>query len=339
MRFAAIGLDHAHIVDHVRGLRAAGADCAGYDPETTDSGVLASFREEFPDIPAVPREALLDDDSIAVICTAAVPRDRVPLAIEAMRRGKDMMVDKPGCVSFGQLEDIRRAVAETGRIFSVCFSERHCVPAAVLAGKMVADGAIGEVVQTVGLGPHRLKRPARPAWFFERAAYGGILNDIASHQIDQFLFYTGSTTAEVVASSVGNFANPADAEFEDFGELLMRSGTASGFMRVDWYTPDSLPVWGDGRLTILGTKGYIELRKYIDIAGRPGGNHLFIADGRETRHVDAGSEPLDYFTRFIADVRDRTETAMTQHHVFETTRLALEAQRRAVRLAPAGGRS
>lgn len=332
LRFAAIGLDHAHIFDHVRGLRAAGAECVGYDPTTTDPGVLEGFRKQFPDIPAVHRDRLLDDPSIEVICTAAIPRDRGPLAIEAMRRGKDVMVDKPGCVSLAQLDDIRRVVRETGRIFSVCFSERLCVPAAVLAGKMVAQGAIGDIVQTVGLGPHRLNRRIRPSWFFEPAAIGGIINDIASHQVDQFLFYTGSTHADVVASSTGNFANPENPDFEDFGEMLVRSDRASGYIRVDWYTPDGLPTWGDGRLTILGTKGYIELRKYVDIAGRPGGNHLFIADGSDTRHIDAAGEPLDYFEKFVADVRDRTETAMTQEHVFETTRLALEAQRTAVRI-------
>jgi predicted dehydrogenase len=336
LRFAAIGLDHAHIFDHVRGLRAAGCECVGFDPRTTDPAVLNGFRKLFPDIPESSRERLLEDSSIDVICTAAIPTNRGQDAIDAMRRGKDVMADKPGCSSLEQLEQIERTVAETGRIYSICFSERLCVPSAVLAGKMIQDGAIGDVVQTVGLGPHRINRPARPSWFFEPTAIGGIINDIASHQVDQFLFYTGSTTAEVVASSVGNFANLAHPDFEDFGDLTLRSHHASGYIRVDWYTPDGLPVWGDGRLTILGTKGYIELRKYIDIAGRPGGNHLFIADGTTSRHVDASSEPLDYFTKFVADVKSRTETAMTQNHVFETTRLALIAQRDAVRLQAPG---
>lgn len=332
LRFAAIGLDHAHIFDHVRGLRGAGAECVGYDPTTTDPNVLAAFAKEFPDLPRVSAERLLDDGSIDVICTAAIPRRRGEIAVEAMRRGKDVMADKPGCADLQQLAELERAVVETGRIYSICFSERLCVPAAVLAGKMVMDGAIGDVVQTVGLGPHRLNRSARPDWFFEPEAIGGIINDIASHQVDQFLFYTGSSTADVVASSVGNFANPQNPAFEDFGEVLLRSTSATGYIRVDWYTPDGLPVWGDGRLTILGTRGFIELRKYVDIAGRPGGNHLFVADGKDTRHIDASGEPLDYFVKFIADVRNRTETAMSQHHVFETTRLALEAQRDAVRL-------
>jgi hypothetical protein len=49
-------------------------------------------------------------------------------------------------------------------------------------------------------------------------------------------------------------------------------------------------------------------------------------------HIDCSDEPLDYFSAFAADVRDRTETAMTQGHVYEVCRLSLEAQANAVRL-------
>lgn len=332
-RFAAIGLDHRHIYDLVRELVAAGGTCAGFWPETTDPRVLAGFRERFPDVPEVAdRERLLDDPSIAFIVSAAVPRDRAPLAIEAMRRGKDVMVDKPGIVSTEQLAAVERTVAETGRIFSICFSERFLTPSTDVALKLVADGAIGRVIQTVGLGPHRLNRALRPAWFFEPEAYGGILVDIASHQIDQFLVFTGAAGPEIAASTVANFGTPEDPAFEDFGEILLRGGRATGYIRVDWFTADGLPTWGDGRLTVLGTEGTIELRKYVDIAGRPGTDHLFLVDKAGTRHIDCAGEPLSYFRAFLADVRDRTHTAMPQAHVFTVSRLALEAQAKAARL-------
>ena len=250
-----------------------------------------------------------------------------------MRAGKDVMSDKPGVTTFDQLDDIRKAVLETGKIFSICFSERHCVRSAVRAGKLIADGAIGTVIQTIGTGPHRLGQ-SRPDWFWKRDAFGGIIVDIASHQIDQFLFYTGSTKGEVVTSQVGNFANPQAPEFEDFGDLVLRSDKGTGYVRVDWFTPDGLPTWGDGRLTIMGTKGYIELRKYIDIAGREGKDHLFLVNEKGVEHIDCSSEELDYFRQFSADVRERTETAMSQDHVYEVCRLSLEAQTRATNISP-----
>jgi predicted dehydrogenase len=337
MRFAAIGLDHRHIYDLTEGLLAAGLPCAGYWPQTSDPRVLKGFRERFPDVPAVEnRDALMRDPSIAFVACASVPCDRPAIAIEAMRNGKDVMVDKPGVITTQALTDVERAVRETGRIFSVCFTERLITPCSEVAAKLIADGAIGRVIQTVGLGPHRFNRAIRPAWFFDPAQAGGILADVASHQIEQFLFYTGSDDAEIVTATIGKFGTEEFPAFEDFGEILMRSERGTGYMRVDWFTPDGLPTWGDGRFTILGTDGYIEMRKYVDIEGRSGTDHLFLADQKGTRYIDCSAEPVTYFRKFAADVRDRTETAMTQAHVFTVCRLALEAQARAQRIAGRG---
>ncbi len=332
LRFAAIGLDHRHIYHMVGELLAEGAVCAGYCPEASDPRVLDGFRERFPDLVPVERERLFDDPSVDIVLSAAIPRDRPAIAIRAMYAGKDVMVDKPGATALDQVEDIRKAADETGRIFSICFSERFIVRACEAATRLVEAGEIGRVVQTVGLGPHRLNRPIRPDWFFDHDAHGGILVDIASHQIDQFLFFTGADDAAIVSSAVANHNLPDVPGFEDYGEVLLRSPNASGFVRVDWFTPDGLDVWGDGRLFLLGTEGYIELRKYIDIAGRKGADHLFLSNGKGTRHIDASSEPLTYFKRFLADVRDRTATAMPEGHALAVTRLAIEAQSSAARL-------
>ena len=188
------------------------------------------------------------------------------------------------------------------------------------------------MVQTLGTGPHRLNRHLRPDWFFDPARYGGILTDIASHQIDQFLYFTGSTDAEILSSSVANYANPETPGLEDYGEVVLRSENGHGTIRVDWYTPDGLPTWGDGRLTILGTEGYIELRKYVDIAGRPGAGHLFLVNGDKVEHIDCAGDERPYYRQLVADIHDRTETAMSQAHCFKVMELALKAQAGAARL-------
>lgn len=332
LRFAAVGLDHRHVYHLVAENIAAGAECAGYCPQTSDHRVLEGFRERFPRLLPVERERLLDDPSIDFVVCAAIPVDRPAIAVTAMRAGKDVMVDKPGAVTDAQVTEIERVADETGRIFSICFSERFVVRACEAASRLVAAGAIGRVVQTTGLGPHRLNRSIRPEWFFRPATFGGILTDIASHQIDQFLHFTANATAEIVASSVANHALPEVPAFEDFGEILLRAGNASGFIRVDWYTPDGLPTWGDGRLFLLGTEGYIELRKYIDIDGRPGTDHLFLVNGEGARHIDASREQLTYFARFQDDVRGRTASAMPKGHALAVTKLAIAAQSSARRL-------
>ena len=325
-KFAAIGLDHRHIYHMVGELIEAGAECAGYCPVTSDQRVLDGFRERFPQLRAVDRGTLLADRDIGIVACAAIPRDRSAIAIEAMRAGKDVMVDKPGAINLTQVQELEAASRETGRIFSICFSERFVVRACETASRLVAGGAIGRVVQTVGLGPHRLNRAIRPDWFFEPDTYGGILVDIASHQIDQFLHFTGTADARVVSAMTANNATPDVPAFEDYGEILVRGGDSSGFIRVDWYTPDSLKAWGDGRLFLLGTEGFIELRKYIDIDGRDGGDHVFLSNRDGTSHIDASSEPLSYFRNFLNDVRDRTATTMPEGHALRVTRLAIEAQ-------------
>jgi predicted dehydrogenase len=333
LKFAAIGLDHRHIYHQVGRLLELGAECKGYHSRA-DATPLEGFVQRFPDLRRVEdQRTLLEDPEVQLIVTAGIPVERAEIAIQAMRHGKDVMVDKPGVITAAQLAEVRRVRSETGRIWSVDFSERFEVRAMTRATELVRAGALGRVVQTIGLGPHRLNRHLRPAWFFERARAGGILADIGSHQIDQFLHFTGSDEAEIALSAVANYATPENPEFEDFGEILLRSGHASGYIRIDWYTPDGLPTWGDGRCTILGTEGYIELRKYVDIAGRAGTDHLFLVDKRETRHVDCSTAPLPYYERLIADVFERTETAMSQAHCFKVCELAIEAQAQAKRLA------
>jgi predicted dehydrogenase len=329
MRFAVVGLDHRHVYDLTAGLLDAGCECCGYCPQTSDPNVLAGFRRRFPLLIAVERERLLADPTIDAVVSAAIPADRADLAIAAMRRGKDAMVDKPGVTTAAQLAAVERAVAETGRIFSVCFTERFLTPSTEVALEMVRAGAIGRVVQTVGLGPHRLNRATRPAWFWDRDAAGGILADIASHQIDQFIVFTDAREPRIVHAAIGEYGTAPG--FEDFGEIVLASEQASGYLRVDWFTADGLPTWGDGRLTILGTEGTIELRKYVDIAGRAGTDHLFVVDRNGTRHIGCAGRKLGYFRAFADDVIHRTETAMAQAHVFTVCRLALEAQARAVR--------
>lgn len=321
----AIGLDHRHIYGMTENMARVGVPCLGYWTEG-DPSTLPGFVKRFPELRRFERleDALACGADLALI--SAIPADRAALAVAAMRKRMDVMTDKPGVTSFDQLDQIQACVAETGRIWSINFSERFETAVTTRASELVAAGAIGTVVHTTGLGPHRLNRATRPDWFFQRGRYGGILTDIASHQIDQFLHFTGSETADIAHAFVANHANPSDPELQDFGELSLRSAHASGYIRVDWYTPDALPNWGDGRLTILGTEGYIELRKYVDVGGRPGTDHLVLVNGETCENIDASDAGLPYFERLANDIRNRTETAMTQKHCFTVMELALKAQ-------------
>lgn len=331
IRFAAIGLNHSHIYSQVALLLAAGAELGSFYAAEDD--LAGQFGAVFDWAKRARSMAqILEDETIHLIVTAAIPAERAAVATAAMQHGKDVMSDKPGCTTLEQLEEIRRVQRETGRIYSICYSERLENPATVRAGELVHSGAIGQVLQTTGFGPHRLNLPSRPAWFFERERYGGILTDIAAHQMDQFLYFTGAQQAEVVSAQVANYAHPQHPGLEDFGEALLRCENATGYVRVDWFTPDGLETWGDGRLFVLGTQGYMEIRKYIDLAGKPGGSHLLWVDGSGTHYEDCTGGDLPYGRQLLADIRNRTETAMPQAHAFLAMELALRAEAQAARL-------
>jgi predicted dehydrogenase len=329
IRCAAIGLNHAHINGQIAAVTRAGGQLAAFYAKEAD--LAAAFAKRFPDARQARSEReILEDRSIQLIVSAAIPSERAPLGVEAMRHGKDFMVDKPGCTTLEQLAELRRVQRETTRIVSVLI-ERHESGAVQKAGELVSAGAIGRVIQTIALAPHKMNPQTRPPWFFVRRQYGGILVDLASHHIDQFLFFTGSTRADVVAAQVDNVSHPLYPELEDFGDVVFNGDRGRGYIRADWFTPAGLDAFGDGRTTILGTEGYIEIRKSADIAGRPGGNHLFLVDGKGAQYIDCKDVALPYGTRLVGDVLNRTSTADDQERTFVAMELALRAEEHARR--------
>lgn len=332
IKFAVIGINHGHINSQVDAVTRGGGELISVYAKEPD--LAAAFTKRYPQAKLARSEnEILEDGSIQLVLSAGIPDERAPLGIRVMTHGKDYMSDKPGITTLEQLAEVRRVQAQTRRIYSIMYSERLENRATIKAGELVKAGAIGGVIQTIGLGPHRMTPATRPAWFFDRPRYGGILCDIGSHQADQFLFFTGSTRADVVASQVGNVHHPQYPGLEDFGDLVVRGDKGAGYIRVDWFTPGGLATWGDGRLTILGTDGFIEIRKNIDIGGRAGGSHLFLVDQKETRYIDCRDVPLPYGDELVSDVVNRTETAMPQGHCFLATELVLKAQKQAQRIS------
>lgn len=333
--FAAVHLEHGHIYGQCNGLKEAGAQLKWvYDPDATK---VEAFRAQHPEAQvARSLDEILDDPEVRLVAAAAVPCDRGPLGCRVMRAGKDYFTDKSPFTAFAQLAEARKVVAETGRKYAVYYSERLHVESAMYATDLVAAGAIGRVINVIGLGPHRLGPPdQRPAWFYEKAKYGGILCDIGSHQFEQFLTFTGATDATVTSAAVANYGHPEKPELEDFGEAtLVGNNGATNYIRVDWFTPPGLRTWGDGRMIILGTAGYLELRKYVDVARDGGGDQVFLVDGKGEHHFDVkGKVGYRYFGELILDCLHRTEKAMTQGHAFTAAELCLKAQAAARRIA------
>lgn len=336
-RFAAVGLDHGHIFGMCNGLLEAGGELVSvYDP---DPAKVENFLKLYPDVTlATSEEAVLEDTSLHMVASAAIPVNRCDIGLRVLEHDKDYFADKPPLTTTEQLAQARAKVQETGRKYAGYFSERLHVEGAVYAGNLIKDGAIGHVVQVVNLAPHRMNASSRPQWFFEKEQYGGILVDIGSHQIEQFLFYAGAEDAKVLNSTVGNFHNKLYPEFQDFGDAnLVADSGATMYFRVDWFTPDGLPVWGDGRTFILGTDGYIEIRKYIDIGRSAESDHVYLIDHEGEHHIPVhGQVGFPFFGQLILDCLNRTEHAQTQAHTFKVIELAIQAQQQAINITNEG---
>ncbi|MWV47283.1 gfo/Idh/MocA family oxidoreductase [Paenibacillus sp. HJL G12] len=332
--FAAAALDHGHIQGMCKGLTEAGAVLKWvYDPDHAKAEAMAS---KFPGATAADSlEQILEDTDVRLVAAAAVPSERCALGLRVMDAGKDYFTDKTPFTAMEQLEAARAKVRETGRKYMVYFSERLHVESAVYAGHLIREGAIGRVLQVTGFGPHRLSASTRPDWFFQKEKYGGILCDIGSHQIEQFLYYTGSKDAQVLHSKIANYNHPEYPELEDYGDATLVGDTgASQYFRVDWFTPDGLGTWGDGRTFILGTEGYIELRKYIDVAREQDGDHVYLVNKDGEQHFAVhGQVGYPFFGELILDCLHRTEHAMTQEHAFKAAELCLKAQEMALRIS------
>jgi len=331
--FAAAHLDHGHIYGQCNGLTEAGASLKWvYDP---DPRKVATFLEKFPGTKvARDLDEILADGEVKLVAAAAIPNERGAIGCRVMQAGKDYFTDKTPFTTLDQLAEAKKVVAQTKRKYMVYFSERLHVESAMFATDLVQQGAIGRVIQVLGLGPHR-EGTGRPAWFWERAKYGGILCDIGSHQFEQFLTYSGATDASVMHAAVANHAHPDHPEFEDFGEAnLLGNNGATNYIRVDWFTPPGLSTWGDGRMIILGEKGYIELRKYVDVGRDKKGDNVYIVDQQGERYLNvAGQVGFRFFGELILDCLNRTEKAMTQAHAFKAAELCLKAQAAAKRIS------
>ena len=327
-----IALDHGHIFGMCNGLVEAGATIKYvYDP---DPAKVEKFLKAFPQAKAASsKEEILADAETRLVASAAVTSERCALGIEVMRAGKDYFTDKAPLTSLEQLEAAKKAVAETGRKYMVYYSERLHVEGAVYAGQLIEQGAIGRVLQVLGMGPHRLNAPSRPEWFFKKEKYGGILCDIGSHQIEQFLYFTGAKDAKVISARIANYNHPEYPELDDFGDAtLVADNGATNYFRVDWFTPDGLRTWGDGRMFILGTEGYIEIRKYLNVGTEmQGGDHVFLVNGEGEKYFNvSGKVGYPFFGQLILDCINRTENAMTQEHAFKAAELCVRCQMQAI---------
>jgi predicted dehydrogenase len=332
MRFAVIGLSHVHALSMTEALLGLPeVACDGFAPE--DTPVARGFQSVFSDLRPRPREDLLGDPAIDLVLCADVNGLRGSVLAEALAAGKHVFVDKPPVTTLQDLETVERAAKKNGKLFFVYFGERLDNPLLLKTKQLIGEGRIGRVVNFIGLGPHKLSIEHRPAWMFDPALYGGILNDIASHQVELFTWLTGQQVARF-RSRVGNFGTPQYPTFEDFGDAWFEGdGGATGYVRVDWFTPDALPTWGDIRQMLVGTEGTLEIRSNINVGSADAGPVLLLTTRESAPEVvDPGDIDTAWAPKLVADIQDGVNRLMPHDRTFQALRTVLSMQSQAERI-------
>lgn len=326
-QFAAAFLDHGHIIGQCNGLCHAGATLKWvYD---SDPARVEKFRKKFPSVQIAENfNQVLDDPLVQLVASAAIPNKRAEIGCQVMKAGKHYFTDKSPFTSLEQLDDVKRVIGLTNRKYMVYYAERLHNDAAWIAGDLIAGGAVGRVLHILNIAPHRLALDTRPEWFLDKTCYGGILTDIGSHQAEQFLAYAGCSDACINFARAKNVYHSDAPGLQDFGEFAMTGcNGASFYSRVDWFSPEGLRTWGDGRTFILGTDGTMELRKYVDIAREAPASKLFLVNADGEQEIDClGCSGFPFFGRFILDCVNETELAMTQAHALKAAELSMRAQ-------------
>lgn len=323
-----IGIEHLHVFELVDGLLGAGAVAIAHADCDDSLGALYADWQPASQIMGV--EQVLHDDRIDLVVVCGVPSERAAVTCAALHAGKDVLSAKPGVTTAAQLDAVRSAVTASGRRWWVLFSERFANPAVLHAVALARAGAVGDVVAVTGSAPHRLGPDARPEWFFDAERSGGILVDLATHQVDQFLAVTGADPSQVavVSAAVGAVKDWGSDErrvgFHDIGELVLAGPGVRGQHRVDFLEPDGFPTWGDTRLMVTGTDGRMEVRIDVHADGGHDPAAVWVTDHVGVRRLRPASEPT-WARDLLADRVDDGERFMSRHHPFDVAAIVLAA--------------
>ncbi len=328
MGIGVIGIEHLHVFELVDGLVDAGARAARH--AAAGDSLVDLYGTWQPDSVPGTVEEVLADPHVDVVVLAGVPADRADVAVAALHAGKDVLSAKPAATTRAQLDAVATAVTDTGRRWWVLFSERFANPAVLRAVQLARSGAVGDVVHVETAAPHRLNPDERPQWFFDGERSGGIIVDLGTHQVDQFLAATGAEPAEVavLSSAVGSVRDWGDASlagFQDIGELVLSAPGVRGHHRVDFLEPDGFPTWGDTRLVITGTDGRLEVRIAVGEDGQHEPAAVWVTDHRGV-HRDDEVGPTTWASDLLADRADGGERFMSSDHPFAVTSLVLIAE-------------
>lgn len=331
---AVAGLCHGHVWALARGLVDAGARIVlAWDEDPVK---LETFLAAFPQARKASYQEILDDKDIKLVINCTRPDRRAGVSVEILKAGKNVFSDKPGFLTREQASDIKAQMLASKLHYYIYFSESFHSEGSVFAQSLIDSGKLGSLVHFSAASPHRLNPETRPSWFFDSRINGSILVDLGCHLVQQFLCFTHSPCARVLYARLANREHPEHPGFFDFGEAVLEgSDGVTGYIEVDWFTPDGLGTWGDCRTFVRGTKASLEIRKYTDIARENEADHVYLVDSQKEMMFRAEQE-LPFFAKMIDDILNDSDEATGRFDCLDAMSLAVEVSEKAMAEAQRG---
>ena len=320
---AAIGLQHGHIRSFLSRMQEA-PEVELVAVAEAEEAVRDRYAQEFAVPGYASAQELLENHAVDIVGSAPIHADAGPLVCEAFRAGAHVVMDKP-VYSLEQLEEVRRAQADSGRQFWLMLTVRYSAGARAMK-ELCRSGQLGRFVNFLALRPHKLTIASRPGWMFDSSKYLGIIGDLAVHDLDALRWVTGEEVTELTAyHSNARFTERAD--FTDNGEILARTesgGTA--LIRADWLTPDASPMHGDCRFLVVGTEGYVEVRPGKDILGNRQAPVTLSTNTAPPEAVALPEIERSFYEDFFAACSGAADTELTTEDCIRSSELALRAR-------------
>ncbi|MGQ9632259.1 MAG: Gfo/Idh/MocA family protein [bacterium] len=331
MKFGIIGCQHGHIAQFIDEMLAIpGTEFLGI---VEDDPWLAESLSRRYDVPLLERREDLLNLGVELVGSSARNDLKADLICYCLGRGLHVMVDKPLVITLGDLGRVMSAVEGSRAQLGLMLTERFNPPIAHLKN-LIDRGELGRIVHFTILKPHKIVASTRPPWHFVKSQNGGIIADLAIHDVDLLRWYLGCEVKSFHAyeSQYTLLDKPA---FSDNAEifLIMENG-ATAFLRPDWLMPDAYPTWGDGRIFCVGTEGCAEIRTTGDpFAGTPG--ELIVTTNKSApRKITPDPVGRNLAQDFIDRIEGRGICLLTHSEIFKSTETTLRIAEGAKRIEP-----
>ncbi len=218
---------------------------------------------------------MLDDESLALdaVCICTYNRQHAEPAIYALKKGVNVLLEKPFTVTLDEAVEVMKAEKESGKVLSIGFQPRMDANMQQIK-KICESGELGQIyyIQTGGGRRRGIPTPHGTTFIEDKSAGIGALGDIGCYSLDMVLNAIGYpkplTVSGYKSAFFGtdpNYSGYAKGKGEEYSKLFGVDDFAAAFVRLEGgIVLDFRIAWAmnldtPGDTIIMGTKGALRI--------------------------------------------------------------------------------